>query len=59
MSVHKLITATATAKSAMSIGTGDLAENEQDHLQKAFFLLNKIISEVDRKSYEIVTVENP
>ena len=31
---HQLITATATATSAMSIGTGDRADDEQDFLRK-------------------------
>ena len=57
--MHKLIAATATATSAMSIGTGDRAENEQDYLQKAIFLQNKMMNEEDRESYEIVAVGNP
>ena len=32
-------TATATATSAMSVGTRDPAENEQDYLREALFLL--------------------
>ena len=56
--MHKLITATATATSAMSIGTGKRAGNEQDYLRKALFLLTKMVCEEDRDVYELVPVEN-
>ena len=42
--MRKLIAATATATSAMSIGTGDRTENEQDYSREALFLLNKKIN---------------
>ena len=47
--MHNLIAATATATSAMSIGTGDRGENETKYLQDAQFLLNKMINEDDRE----------
>ena len=56
--VHKLIAATATASSAMSIGTGDRVDNEHECLQKALFSLNKMINEDDKGSYEILALEN-
>ena len=34
-----------TATSAMSIGTGDMGENEEDYLGKACGLLNKVLIE--------------
>ena len=46
--MHKLITATVT--SAMSTGTGDRPENEQDSLRKALFLLHQILNGEDRKA---------
>ena len=42
----------------MSNGTGDRVDNEHEHLQKALLLLNKMISEDDMASHEIVAVEN-
>ena len=46
--MHKLITATVTATSAMSVGTVDRAENEQDYLRKAF-LLSKMLCEENQE----------
>ena len=43
----------------MWIGTGDRVDNEHEYLQRSLFLLNKLINEDDKESYEIVTVKNP
>ena len=47
--IHKLIEEMITAASAMSIGTGDRGENEQDYLKKALALPNKVLTEKDRE----------
>ena len=56
--MHKLITATATATSAMLIGIGERADDGHDYFRKALALLNKMIKEEYRVGYELVTVEN-
>ena len=58
-SIHKLITATATATNFMSIGTGDRAGNEQYRSQKSSALLTRVLNEEDKERYEHVNVESP
>ena len=48
--IHKLIEEMITAARAMSIGTGDRGENEQDYLKKALTLPNKVLTEKDREA---------
>ena len=57
--MHKLIAATATATSAMSIGTLDRAENEQDYQHNALKLLTKALTDKDKEDYDLVAVEKP
>ena len=57
---HKLIEEVTTATSAMSVGTGDRGENEQDYLKTALALLNKVLTDDDRVGQlEIVAVGSP
>ena len=56
--MHKLITVTATATRAMSIGMEDRADRELQYVQKALTLLTKVLCEEDREGHELVTVED-
>ena len=49
--MHKLVTATATATCAMSIGTGDRAEHEQDYLRNAVALQRKTLQVLPNCGY--------
>ena len=45
--IHKLIAEMTTARSAVSIGTGDRGQNEQEYLKNALALLNRLLDEKD------------
>ena len=53
--IHQVVAAAASATCSVSVGTGDVADNEHRYFQKSLDLKTKILNEETGDAFELVT----